>query len=1090
MSSIAKAPPASLQDIAQAASRAETRSHAIDLAIAAFGDGIEAPLVLLLVSEGLEQDRRLEDAAAVAHRSTEVNPQDMQSWLEFSRLLLRIGQRSDAAEAANAAVNLDPESFDARMAAATALLSLNAFSEAVEHAERASAIRPTAAEPLSMLAIIHTRMSKFAAARTFAERALKLRPDLPGAEIALARVEMTENRTASAADRLRRVLSSEGIQAGHRAEGLMALGDALDELGEPGRAFACYTAGNQVIARGLVNGPTRGARRAVEHAAELQKYFRNTSPKPWREGAGDDQVNRPAAAHVFLVGFPRSGTTLLENALARHPNVLALEETDALALCAGDLFANSASLDRLAVLSPTDADACREIYWRRVNELLGEPTTGKVVIDKLPIGSVVLPLIAKLFPSAKVIFARRDPRDVILSCFRRLFGMNEVMAEFFTLESTTNYYITVMSLVEIYTYILSTEIHFVRHEDVVDDFDRELGKVLTFLGLGWDPLVRDFASWAIKSRTPSATQLALGLNNKGVEAWRRFARQLSTVLPRVEPWAIRFGYAPAGGASGDFPDERFDPVRASIVKALNAGDWQTVFALTDRAIADGFRHEMLYRCRGVCAQNEGRLTDAIADFETALRVSTADAPLLNALGLCLARVGRSTDAITILDEAIAIDPNFSSAHFNRGFALETVGDVSGAAKAYLRASKSDTANAAALGALAVLATRRADWSTARQYAERALAIANDLPSAVLALASVQSANGESEGAESRLRDLLSGRVRLTPHEEGVAQVALGDVLDRRGAFEDAFHAYQAASEKILAVHGARFDLSGSERASRLLDRLLARVGDSRRGDWNCLSVPTPPPDAAFLVGFPRSGTTMLGQALGLHSQIFTLDERDTLTDSIAAFYTEAGGLDRLVNLTDDDAQGFREKYLSRARALGWPIGEALLIDKGPSNTLALPIISQIFPAQKIIFLSRDPRDVVLSCFRRQFAINSVTIEFLDLQSTAALYDKAMRLFTTSLDKLALNIRIQRYESLVENFDSEIEQILKELNLAWEPAVADFSRTSALVATPSSAQLARGLTGEGVGAWRSYKFALEPVLAILEPWVEYFNYDKE
>lgn len=1080
MSELTRERSSPLDEIESEAARPETRSRAIDLAIKAYGGGREEPLVLKLVGEGLEGDGRLVDAAAVAHRATVLYPDQVEAWTKFSDRLILLDRGAEAAEAANAAVSLDPDSYAARMTAAAAFLNLNAFPEAAEHAEYAARLRSLAAEPLSLLAILNARASRFSDARKFAERALRLKANLPGAEIALAKVEMAELRDDLAIFRLRRVLAYPTLVPLHRAEALSVLGDALDSAGESAKAFAAYAASNAVMAR-QANARLHG-KLAGEHAADMERYFRATSAASWRTGAPGN-ITPEAAGHVFLIGFPRSGTTLLESALALHPSVLALEETDALAICAGDLMADADALDRLANLGAAAADDCRSIYWRRAGELLGQPLAGRVVVDKLPIGTVALPVIAKLFPGARILFARRDPRDVVLSCFRRLFGGNEVMAEFLTLDSAAHYYDQVMRLAAVYESKLTLEMHVVRHEDVVANFDGSLADVLAFIGLDWDPAVRDFAERASRARTPSAAQLAGGLNANGVGAWRRFEQQMAPVAPLLEPWAACFHYPAADLAPCD---ESFAPTRAYIGRSLAAGDWASVFAKTDRAFATGFNDEILYRFRGVRAQQEGRLESAIADFEIALSRSAGDIGLLCAVGLCLARLGRGVEAVARLDEAIALQPEFAPAHFNRGFALEGLGDVVGARAAYKRAVDLDHGHAAALGALAVLASRRGDWEEAREGGELALRHAPGLFSASVALARAEAAQGDVVGAERRLKMLFTEEARISPHERAVAQGALGDVLDALKCPKEAFAAYEAAASGLLAVHLPRFATSGAERGLRLTERLAAWFGAVDPATWE---VPSGSAAAAptFLVGFPRSGMTMLGQALAMHPALFTIDEKDTLAESVAAFYRDASGLETLERLNGTEAAVYRDRYFERARAYGWPGEEAGLVDKLPTNTLALPIIAKLFPGAKILLPRRDPRDVVLSCFRRQFVINPTTIEFLTLEGAARLYDATMNLLELFQSRLPLDIRVQSHEALVADFEGEMRSLLSFLGLDWNPSVAEFAERSDLVATPSSAQMAGGLSAEGIGAWRAYGFALDRVLPILAPWAKRFGY---
>ncbi|MGI9168716.1 MAG: tetratricopeptide repeat-containing sulfotransferase family protein, partial [Caulobacteraceae bacterium] len=526
-----------LAEIAAAACRPETRDRAIDLAIKALGGGVEDPLVLRLVIEGLETDGRLRDAAAMAQRVTEVAPDNPEAWTEFSRLLRRFGRPWEALDAIRTALSLDPASYAVQLAAASAFMEVNDFAQAARHAEAASDIRGDAVEPPSLLAAIAARRGDFPAARTFAERALALDPTSSTPRVVLAKADLAEGKAGLAAEDMKRLLSRPDLRDARRAEALTALGDALDALGDIGSAFGAYLA-----AKPAPPGPAdplTGERpqTAIDHARGLETYFRTADPADWAAGAGGGGEAGPGVAgHVFLLGFPRSGTTLLENALASHPGVAALEEADGLIRCGG-AFLDADGLDRLGRLTGEEARACRDIYWARVAELLPRPLAGKVFIDKMPLHTLALPVIAKLFPKAKILFSRRDPRDVALSCFRRLSGMNAVMAQFVTIDGAARYYDQIMRLADLYQGLFRLEHHFVRHEDVVAAFDREVGEALDFIGLNWDPAVRDFATRAANAKTPSAGQLVRGLSAEGVGAWKRYAGQMGPALPILAPWA-------------------------------------------------------------------------------------------------------------------------------------------------------------------------------------------------------------------------------------------------------------------------------------------------------------------------------------------------------------------------------------------------------------------------------------------------------------------------------------------------------------------------------------------------------------------------
>ena len=190
------------------------------------------------------------------------------------------------------------------------------------------------------------------------------------------------------------------------------------------------------------NPPDRGLERPLDEARRLADWFRRADAAEWR-GAPASPPGAPR--HAFLIGFPRSGTTLLEKALASHPGAVSLEEIDCLGEAGRDLLADPGQLSALASIDEGEAGRRRTLYWTRVRERLGEDLAGKTLVDKMPLHTLALPVIAKLFPDAVILFALRDPRDVVLSCFRRRFRQNAAMAEFLTLEGAAHYYDAVMS---------------------------------------------------------------------------------------------------------------------------------------------------------------------------------------------------------------------------------------------------------------------------------------------------------------------------------------------------------------------------------------------------------------------------------------------------------------------------------------------------------------------------------------------------------------------------------------------------------------------------------------------------------------------
>jgi hypothetical protein len=319
--------------------------------------------------------------------------------------------------------------------------------------------------------------------------------------------------------------------------------DQLEKLGRFDEAFQSYELANKVLWRvhGLGLEITQ-VETAAPMCRRLNRYFSAAPAGDW--GPAPGAAKSPAASHVFLVGFVRSGTTLLEQVLASHPDVVALEEKPTLRALTAEYFSDDAGLDRLATLTEAEAEPLRKAYWDSILAHGVDPA-GRVFVDKAPLSSIWQPLISRLFPDAKILFAVRDPRDVAISCFRHAFLVNAMTGAFSDLKETAEFYSEVMALSEVYAKLLPLPVLWHRHEDLIDDFEGQVRSICDFVGMPWDPAMLDFVATANRRdiRTPSAGQVRQGLNRSGMAQWKRYEAQLAPVLPILAPWIERFGYS-------------------------------------------------------------------------------------------------------------------------------------------------------------------------------------------------------------------------------------------------------------------------------------------------------------------------------------------------------------------------------------------------------------------------------------------------------------------------------------------------------------------------------------------------------------------
>jgi hypothetical protein len=247
---------------------------------------------------------------------------------------------------------------------------------------------------------------------------------------------------------------------------------------------------------------------------------------------------------AFLIGFPRSGTTLLNQILASHSRIVCLEERLYFSN-AVTTAVTSFKIDNYDALTEPEIARVRAAYWTAVRAETGE-RLDRLVVDKMPLNIVVLPMIKRIFPDAKIIFALRDPRDVILSCYQQSFSMNDAMVQFLQLETAAAYYDSVMRLYELCVEKLALDIHQVRYEEVIANLEGAARGISTFLEVDYEPGMLDYRQTALRRDidTPSARQVIQPLYTRSISRWRRYAAQLAPILPVLEPWVERFGYEP------------------------------------------------------------------------------------------------------------------------------------------------------------------------------------------------------------------------------------------------------------------------------------------------------------------------------------------------------------------------------------------------------------------------------------------------------------------------------------------------------------------------------------------------------------------
>ena len=522
--------------------------------------------------------------------------------------------------------------------------------------------------------------------------------------------------------------------------------------------------------------------------------------------------------------------------------------------------------------------------------------------------------------------------------------------------------------------------------------------------------------------------------------------------------------------------------------ALRTGDMAQACRVGMEAVSRGIESEQLLTLAAYAHINAGNDTGALELAIRARGMAPRSLDVLTALGLCQQRVGQFREAVETYDAALKVSPAASRLRFNKACALEAMSEIAKASREFERVLDSEPRHAEALAHLANLAAQRGDAKMARDYATRALQADPRLSAALLALATADVEDRQFEEALTRLKPLLTD---ASPVNRSIAQGLAGDALDGLGRADEAFHAYTNSKSTLKAFYQPVYEAAGTERALARVNRLERYFGNAPKDAWRARgddATQEPVKTHVFLVGFPRSGTTLLEQVLASHRDIVSMEERDCLIDAEREFLTPEG-LDRLAKMRGGDLAAAREAYWRRVEEAGFTPSAPVFVDKMPLNTVLLCLIAKLFPRAKILFALRDPRDVVLSCFRRRFVMTAQMYELCTLESAATYYEAVMRLAQSYREKLDLDIHEVRYETMVADLETQMRAVCAFMDIEWDGAMRNFaSRASRRsIDTPSAAQVSRGLYTQGAGQWQRYAAQLALVMPLLDPWLTRYGY---
>lgn len=476
----------------------------------------------------------------------------------------------------------------------------------------------------------------------------------------------------------------------------------------------------------------------------------------------------------------------------------------------------------------------------------------------------------------------------------------------------------------------------------------------------------------------------------------------------------------------------------------------------------------------------GRHEDGLTVFQEAVRLSPRDATALLECGQALMRLDRSREALVALADAARIDSRNADVFVAMGLAFLDIEDRQRAEQAFKFAIQAKPDHDAAylnLGLLLEQGNRIDELKALLRQAAARGARGSDLDY-LQALALRR--DGNLDAALEKARDVYASSI-----DPAVRAHFIGQVADQLCQTELAFASFE---EMHWAMAQSPLGQTLDRRAYQVEVEHMAAVTTAAWFErWPSVTLPTEPPSPIFMVGFPRSGTTLADTLLLGHPDTHVLEEVPILPRVVEEM---AGGVEAIGKIGEDEVVRLRSRYFDElARVAPEAIGKRV-IDKNPLSMLRAPLIHRLFPDAKIIFALRHPCDVVLSCFMQNFKLTQAMASFLDLTSGSLLYDRVMAYWEQCRSILPLDVHMLRYEALVADVEGEMRSLLDFLGMAWDPAILDHQRTArerGFIRTPSYGQVTEPVYARASGRWERYRPQLFEVLPILYPWVEKFGY---
>ena len=510
---------------------------------------------------------------------------------------------------------------------------------------------------------------------------------------------------------------------------------------------------------------------------------------------------------------------------------------------------------------------------------------------------------------------------------------------------------------------------------------------------------------------------------------------------------------------------------------------------------------------GVVLTKMDKFTRAVRELEKANKAVPGQVAILDNLGVALLGDKKFEKSLECLNQAISIDPTRSGTHFNRGKTLFALNHYDDALASFEKCLALGHDKLKALSAMQEVALKAKYYEKAILYLEQIIKINPNDRASTVDLAQTLSIIGKIDQAKqvclqslkhdpeninafyflSQYYDMTSdpdfitnleraGKSATTDDDLAFVNYAFHNVYERQGKFDQAFAALQNASDIVFK------QLEGRQNNYLTLFKQISEVFTPELISRTAETAENSQSQPIFIMGMPRSGTTLTEQIIASHSNVFGAGELTTIscldlkrghgttmTNTIESFYNDVKMLD------ENKIKQLRATYISAAP----PHHEKYFTDKLPGNYNYIGLIHMLFPNAPIIHCRREAADTCLSCYRQLFTSgHEYSYDMTELGSQYQFYEKLMAFWHQLLPGRILDIT---YEDTITDTGSQAKKLIEHCGLEWEDECLNFHQTKRAITTASFHQVRKPIYKTSINSWRRYEKQLEPLFKALGPY---------